>query len=403
MVAFTLATGQRKILLKDASDARYVPTGHLLFLRRGMLFAVPFDAGRLEIHGTPVAVLETVAQALTGGHASDATGAGQYAFASTGTLAWLPGPATPVLPRELVTVDRGGHVSPLPAPVREYDDEVRLSPDGRWLAVTIRTLTEDAPWLYDLGRGTLTPLARGGEAYAPVWSPDGQRLMFSWLEGGQRSLVSQPADGTAPPRALAPGWVVPASFAPDGRQLAALSGDVVGEVVIVTVENGKARVQPFLQTPDREWWPAFSPDGRWLAYGSNVSGRDEVYVRPYPGPGPAQQVSVDTGHSPAWNPSGKELLFVRRVQGATGESSMMAVEFGAGPPVTIGQPRLLFTFYRRALQFSCAPVRCYDVAPDGQRFYVVQTPNPPPPPVVTHVSLIVNWFEDLKAKVPVAK
>ena len=404
IVAFTLATGERRALLKDASDARYLPTGHLLFLRRGTLFAVPFDAERLQVRGAPVAMLETVAQALAGGHASDATGAGQYAVAPTGTLAWLPGPAESVRPSELVTVDRGGNVTLLPAPVRQYGGEVRLSPDGRRLAVKVQTLTEDGVWLYDLGRGTLTPLAQGGEAYAQVWSPDGQRLVTSWLEHGQRSLVSYSADGTAPPRVLAPGRLYPSSFTPDGRQLAAASGPSnSSDIVIVTDEHGKARVAPLLETPYKEWWPAFSPDGRWLAYGSSVSGRDEVYVRPYPGPGPAEQVSIDGGHSPVWHPGGKELLFLGRVPGETGGQFMMAVEFRAGPPVTVGRPRPLFGLKGSALNFSCGPVRCFDISPDGQRFYGIRITTPPPRPVVTHINLIQNWFEELKAKVPTTR
>jgi len=402
VVAFTLATGERKTLLKDASDARYVPTGHLVFLRRGTLFAVPFDADRLEIHGAPVAVLQEVAEAQSGGHAGDCTGAGQFAVAPTGMLAWIPGPGASAQQSRLVTVDRAGLVSVLPAPARDYGGELRLSPDGRRLAVTIKTLTAFGPWVYDLGRGTLTPLAGGGEAYGPAWMPDGQRLLFSWILDGQRSLVSQPADGTAPPQVLIPGRLFPSSLTPDARHVAAVTRSS-GDIVIATLGNGQPSVQPVPQAPRSGKWPAFSPDGRWLAYGSNHSGRDEVYVQPYPGPGPTEQVSVDGGYSPAWHPGGRELLFLRRSPGPPVEFFMMAVEFRAGPPIVIGQPRRLFAFKLRDLGFSCAPLRCYDVAPDGQRFYVVQTPAPPPGPTVTHINLIANWFDELKTKVPVSR
>jgi serine/threonine-protein kinase len=162
IVAQTLATGERKVLLRDAADVRYVPTGHLVFLRRGQLFAVPFDAERVEVRGTPMAVLDAVAQALTAGNSGDVTGAGQFAIAATGTLAWLPGPVAPYEESALVMVDRRGQVSPLSAPLRAYDAAVRLSPDGRRLAATVHTLTEVGAWIYDLGRGTLTPLAGGG-------------------------------------------------------------------------------------------------------------------------------------------------------------------------------------------------------------------------------------------------
>ncbi|MGE5199680.1 MAG: TolB family protein, partial [Rhodospirillaceae bacterium] len=377
-------------------------TGHLVFLRLGTLFAVPFDAERLEVRGAPVAVLQGVAEAQAGGHADDCSGAGQFAVSPTGTLAWIPGPGDLARESRLVAVDRAGRVSALPAPAREYGDEVRLSPDGRRLAVTIKAFTEFGPWVYDLGRRTLTPLAGGGEAYGPAWMPDGQRLLFFWRAAGQWSLVSQPADGTAPPQVLRPGRLFPASLTPDGRHVAtvALSS---GEIAVATLGDGQAGLQPLTQVPRSGKWPAFSPDGRWLAYGSNHSGRDEVYVQPYRGPGPTEQVSVDGGYSPAWHPGGRELLFLRRSPGPPVEFFMMAVEFRAGPPVVIGQPRRLFAFNLRDLGFSCAPLRCYDVSPDGQRFYVVRHPSPPPLPVVTHVKLALHWFDELKTKVPVSK
>ena len=301
-----------------------------------------------------------------------------------------------------MTVDRSGRVSPLPAPARQYSDEVRLSPDGRRLAVSVLTPTEIGPWLYDLGRGSLTPLASGEEMYAPAWSPDGEHLVYSWAAGRRRLLVSQPADGSSPPQVLAPGRIFPSSFAPDGRHLAALTRSF-GDIVIATLQEGRARVEPLLQLPHGELWPAFSPDGRWLAYGSKVSGRDEVYIRSYPGPGPEQQVSIDGGYSPAWHSGGRELVYIRRVTGPAVALEMMAVTLKPKSPLAIGQPRRLFAFDPRVLQFSCAPVRCFDVAPDGQRFYAVQVPKPQPPPVVTHIRLIVNWFEELRTKVPVSK
>jgi serine/threonine-protein kinase len=397
IVALTLATGARKVLLTDAADVRYVPTRHLVFLRRGTLFAVRFDAERLEVRGTPVAVLDTVVQALTAGHSGNVTGAGQFAIAASGTLAWIQGPIVPYPDYALVTVDRHGQVAPLQAPVRTYFASVRVSHNGRRLAVMGHGLTELGLWLYDVGRGALTLLAGGGEASWPVWSPDGQRLVFSWRKDGRQSVASQPADGTAPPQVLLAGAFAPSSWTPDGRHIAVTQGD--RSIVIVTVENGKASAQPVSKTPQTEGWPSFSPDGRWLAYASNVSGRLEVYVRPYPGPGPTEQVSIDGGNSPAWHPNGRELFFLSLLNPA-GRRSMMAVEFATGSPHRLGRPRLLFEFNPTDLRIGCVPVRCYDVAPDGQRFYATQRRSSTPSPMVTHVSLIQNWFEELKAKVP---
>lgn len=416
VVAQTLATGARKVLLKDAVDARYVPTGHLVFMRRGVLFAVAFDAERVEIRGTPIAVLDTVAQALTAGNTDYVTGAGQFAVAATGALAWVPGPVVPYPEARLVTVDRRGQVSPLPAPARSYGPSTRVSPDGQRLAVMIRTLADVGVWLFDVRRGTTTLLARGGEAWIPIWSPDGQQLAFEWLADGERALAVQPADGTAPPQILVPGDLTVSSFSPDGRRVAAVRDS--RDIVVVSVEPGQSRADPVAgPSQHAERWPEFSPDGRWLAYGSDASGRFEVYVRPYPGRGPAEPVSVDGGWSPAWARNGRELFFVS-LPDADGKRQLMSVEFEPGaPPASgsahgvpsaverprIGRPRALFAFDPRDLRLACTPVRCYDVSADGGRFYATRTQATPPPPVVTHISLVMNWLEELKARVPVPR
>jgi len=398
VVAHTPATGARKVLLKDAADARYVSSGHLVFLRRGALFAVPFDAGRLEVRGSPTAVLNAVAQALTAGDSDYVTGAGQFAVAPNGSLAWLPGPVVPYPDAALVVVDRRGQVSPLQAPVRSYGTAARMSPDGRRLAVMIRSLTDVGVWLYDVSRGTTSVLAGGGEAWIPIWSPDGRRLAFAWLKDGRLAPAVQPSDGTAPPQALMDGDITVSSFTPDGRQIAAVRES--RDIVLVSAEPGKSDVRPLTQgTQHIERWPEFSPDGRWLAYGSNVSGRFEVYVRPYPGPGPAEPVSVDGGWSPAWNPSGRELFFVS-LPNQEGRRRLMVADFAPGSPPGIGRPRELFAFDPRELRFACAPVRCFDVARDGQKFYATRAEMPPPPPAVTHINLILNWAEELEAKLP---
>ena len=142
IVVHTIATGMRTVLLKDAVDARYLPSGHLVFMRRGTLFAVPFDAGRLEVQGPAVAVLETVVQALTSSNTADVTGAGQFAVAPTGALAWVRGPVMPYPASALVTVNRRGQVTPLPSSHAATARYLRLSPDGRRLAVVVRDLTE---------------------------------------------------------------------------------------------------------------------------------------------------------------------------------------------------------------------------------------------------------------------
>jgi eukaryotic-like serine/threonine-protein kinase len=403
LVARTLATGERKVLVRDAADGRYVATGHLLFMRRGVLLAVAFDAARLEVRGTPVPVLDAVAQALTGNNTYHMTGAGQFAVSTTGALAWVPSPVVPYPDASLVTVDRQGRVAPLPAAPRAFHNRVSVSPDGRRLAVSIRSLSDVGLAVYDVDRGTLTPLVRGGEATWPVWSPDGRRLAFRWIADGRPSLATEVADGTAPPEVLAPGTALPTWVSSDGRQAMAVTTPAY-HVVTLTRENGLAREERVLQTSGFDGWPAISPDGRWLAYASDASGRSEVYVRPYPGAGPATPVSIDGGSSPAWNPNGRELFFIGAADPA-GRDRMMAVDVTPGPgaavPPGIGRPRVLFDFDNRDLNMAALPARCFDVAPGGLGFFALRYGPPSPPPVVTHVNLILNWFEELRAKVPI--
>jgi dipeptidyl aminopeptidase/acylaminoacyl peptidase len=273
---------------------------------------------------------------------------------------------------------------------------VRISPDGRRLAVTIRGLTEESLWSVDLGRGVLARVTAGGEATWPLWGPDGQHLAFSWLTRGRRELVRQQTDRSEPPEVLATVKADIVSVSPDGTQLAAARD---GDVMILTLGPGEPSTIPFLQTPDRELFPEFSPDGRWLAYASPVTGRFEVYVQAYPRPGPVYRVSVDGGHNLAWHPNGRGLFFIS-LRDRDRRRRMMSVAFEAGAPQRLGSPRALFAFDDSALKFVCEPARCYDVSPDGQRFYLAQPLAPPPPPVVTHINLIQNWVEELKAKVP---
>ncbi len=397
VVAEPLPTGERKVVLRDAVDARFVrATGHLVFLRRGVLYGVPFDADKLQRLGPEAPVLDVVAQALTAGNSADVTGAGQFAIAPTGTLAWLSGPVVPPPQGRLVTVDRRGQVTALPAPPRSYGPELRLSPDQRRLAVVVRTLTEHGLWVHELTRpAPLLPLTTEGEVAWPVWGPGGQELFFKWLKDGRSALATQSADGATPPRVLVSGNVSPSSFAPDGRIGAVRDNR---DLVVVTEQNGKARMEPLMQTPNIERWPEFSPDGHWLLYGSNMSGRGEIYVRPFPGSGEAIPVSVEGGWSPAWHPSGREIFF-ESLPDPGGKRRMIVVAFTPGSPPTIGHPTDLFSFAPRDLLMACTQVRCYDVARDGQRFYAVQQ-SFPPPPVVTHINLIQNWAEELKAKVP---
>jgi serine/threonine-protein kinase len=402
IVAQDLRSGERKVLLRDAADARHVPSGHLVFLRRGALFAARLDLSSLEVRGAPVPLAETVSQALTAGHTGNVTGAGQLSVAPSGALAYVEGPVLPHRVWALASVDRRGRAEPLPAPVRSYTGPLDVSPDGRRLAANVHGLTEEGVWVYDFARGTLNRLTPPGEAFWPRWSPDGSRVAFSWLSEGRKQLAWQRADGATPPEVVWPpggsagigASIAPSSWSPDGRQVVLTRG---GDLWVASVGGSQAELRPVSQTPQVEQWPALSPDGRRLAYASDVSGRFEVYVQPWPGPGPSERASLDGGESPAWGPGGRELFFLSPPD-ASGSRRMMTVDVRDSPTLDLGQPRELFSFPFPELRFACEPARCYAVAPDGRHFYVLrQVPQPPTPPV-TQVHLVLGWAEELKAR-----
>jgi eukaryotic-like serine/threonine-protein kinase len=400
IVALVPGTATSKLVLRHAADARFVPTGHLVFLRQGTLFAVRFDPDRLEVQGAPVPMLDSVSQAVIGNHAADVTSAGQFAVSTVGTLAWIPAAPVSAPVRTLVSVDRQGRVSMPVMPPRTYGVRVRLAPGGRELAVSIWSTDRTGLWTHDLARpGTLAQLLEDGEASCPIWTPDGQRITFWWNKNGRRSVAWQPADGTAAPEVLAPGDLEPSSWTPDGRQLAAVNFSG-GDAVIVTRDGQGTSTKPLPRAPNsRIWWPEFSPDGRWLAYGSDESGRFEVYVRPYPGLGQATQVSTDGGIDPAWRPDGRALFFLLHSD-KSGVFRMMEAEFQPDSPA---RPRQLFEFVGTELLFAAFHVRPYDVAPDGKGFFVLQNQPLSPSPVATQINLIQDWFEELKAKAPVRR
>ncbi len=390
VVAEVLATGERRVLLREAADARFVSPGHLIFLRRGTLFGVGFDLSRLEVHGTPVPVLENVTQALTGANAYDVTGAGHFSVSSSGALAYLPGPPVPPPDADLVGADRQGRVRVLGAPRRNYSPAVALSLSARRLVGVSATLTEKWLWTYEIETGKSLRLPAPGDLRWPRWTPDGQRISFEW----KGDVAWQGIDGATAPESLWAGAASLSSWSPDGRRAALLEG---GDIRIGTLENGKLTVAPWLQTPAEERWPEISPDGRWIAYGSDASGRFEVYVQPFPGPGPRQLVSVDGGESPAWNPAGRELFFLSPRD--SGKRQMMVVDLHAGSELTLGRPRPLFDFPEPPVRFGCANLRCYAVSPDGKTFYGTQYVSAPSFPPVTKIHLVQNWAEELRARV----
>ncbi len=311
-------------------------------------------------------------------------GAAAYAVSAAGALAYAPGAAGSQR-IEAVWADRRGVLQPLPAPPRDFD-QLRLSPDGRHLAITVRGDNPDI-WVGEVGRGTLTRLTfEPFEDETAVWSPDGKQIAFAASRGtgagASRQLLRKPADGSGSEEMLfrGDGHSHVSDWARDGgalvftEQVAATGVDIW----ILPLEGERKR-RPFLQTPFNENWPRLSPDGRWLAYQSNESGRNEVYVQPFPGPGGKWQVSTDGGARPVWAASGRELFY------RYGERIMVApVEPGSS--FSAGTPSVLFEG-----RFEEA----YDLAPDGKRFLMLRTQDAA---LVPQLNVVLGWTEELERR-----
>ena len=375
-----LETGEHRVLIEGASFARYSPTGHIVYAREGQLEAAPFDLDRLEVTGQPVPLSLEVSTVTM-------LGTAHFSLARDGSLAYVPagGPTE----KTLVWVDRNGWTRPLTEARRAYDTP-RLSPDGKRLAVTIGDERAHI-WVYDLERDALTRLS-GPDGNVPIWTPDGERVTFkSGVETPE--IVWQKADGGSTPEKLTSLTNYnsdPNSWSPDGKWLAFTDSDPKSgaDIWLLSLE-GERKARPFLQTPASEAGGVFSLDGRWIAYDSNESGRREVYLQPFPGPGAKWQVSTEGGRQSVWARNGREIFY------RSGDK-MMAVEVQTEPSFRLSKPKMLFEGRYEGADgwFGYAN---YDVTADGQRFLMIRSEEEPAP---TRIRVVLNWAEELKAKVP---
>jgi Tol biopolymer transport system component len=379
---YSTRTGERRDLVPAGTYPRYAASGHLVYAQAGSLMAVPFQPQRLEVTGPPVTVVEGVQQSAFGG-------AADYSISATGTLVYLS--AGTQSQRKLVWVSRSGAEQALATPPRLYDWP-QLSPDGR------RVVMEIGPqlWLYDLTRDTLTPFTfEGNLNQAPVWTPDGTRIVFNSNKEGPRNLFWQLADGSSGPQRVGASQSaqIPRSWSPDGKLLAfhEATPGTGRDIWVLRLSDHKA--EPFLRTPFTEGAPSFSPDGRWLAYVSDESGRPEIYAQPYPSTGGKWRISAEGGLEPAWNRNGRELFY-------RNGNKMMAVEVVTQPTFSPGKPKMLFEGQYIASQFPSTGI-AYDVSSDGQRFLMVKETEPPRE--ANQINVVLNWFEDLKRRVPANK
>ena len=400
IVVQSTATGERKNLAQGATQPRYAASGHLLYSQSGTLMAALFDVGRLVLSGAAIPVVEGVMQ-------STSTGSAQYSVSSTGALAYLAG-GVGVNQSRLVWVSRDGEEQVLPAAPHTYTFP-RISPDARRVAVQLAD-QETQVWVYDASRDTLTRLTfEGNVNNVPAWSPDGKRIAFQSNRAGPSNLFWQAADGSGPAERLTTSEYTHGanSFSPDGQLLAITetTPETGRDIWVLSLKDRKA--QPFLKTGYEDTAPKFSPDGKWLAYSSDESGRREVYVQPYPGPGGKWQISTDGGQEPVWNPRGGELFYrsgsrIMAVDVQVGQASRPAPsEDRSGdlslPSFSAGKPRMLFD---GPYLPTTASLPFYDVSPDGQRFLMLK-PVESQASAPTQINVVLNWFEELKRRVPV--
>jgi serine/threonine protein kinase/Tol biopolymer transport system component len=390
IVVQSLTTGERHVLIEGGSEARYVPTGHLVYTIGDGLFAVPFDLDTMTVSGGPVPIVQGVMRTGAGGFAN-------YSVADDGKLIYATGTVA-VATRELVWVYRDGREEPISATPRAYSSP-RLAPDGTKIALNARDEEQDI-WIWDLTRQTLGRLTFGPAFDRfPVWSPDSSRVAYSTepLETDGdflQALDWRAADGTGAPAPLAEsaGQIFPHAFLPDGSGILA-QGDVTGanandDIVLYGLDQERT-VSPLLATEYAEQFPEVSPDGRWLAYSSDESGEHQVYVRPFPDVGAGRwQVSTDGGIFPRWSSDGQELFYI------SGDA-MMAVAVEAGTSFTPGNPEMLFE--GPYLNAPGAGGRTYDVDRNSERFLMIK---PLDAATSTRVIIVQNWFEELRRLVP---
>jgi serine/threonine-protein kinase len=356
-------------------------------VHQGALYGASFDPSRLELRGAAVQLLQDVA-------ANPATGGGQFDFSSTGTFVYAAGKRA-AQARQVVWMDNSGRMQPLLAIPGAYAIP-RLSPDGTKLAY----LDGADIYVYDTERDAPIRLTFTGHAGTPVWAPDSRHILFNSIEKGF-SFFWMRSDGAGEPQQIlgSQNLMVPSSFSPSGRlayreQEADTGSDLWTLPLDLTHPDHPipGQAEPFLRTPHDETGPLFSPDGRWIAYRSNESGNDEVYVRPFPNAnGGKWQISSGGGLYALWSNNGRELFY------ETPDSQIMVVEYSVADGSFVpGKPRL----WSEKRLFYAGSVNL-DLAPDGKRFAVLALPDTPPGEKGTvHVTMLLNFFDELKRRIP---
>jgi len=391
----SLQSGERKVVQRGGYYPQYLPSGHLVYMHQGTLFAALFDPDRLELTTQPVPAIESVA-------ASPNFGGAQFHFSQNGSVVYIPGTnANPLV--SIQWMDHAGKTQPLrPTPGHYFD--LRFSPDGRRVAISDIDQQQDV-WVYEWARDTMSrftydPLS---DRY-PVWTPDGRRIAFASVRANKSSysVYWQRVDGTGEPQRLTEGRSnqIPMSWHPSGKSLAfrEIQPQTGWDIMILPMDGDEAsgwkagKPTVFLATPFIESEAAFSPDGRWLAYQSDESGKNEVYVRPFPSREGKWQVSTAGGEYPTWSPNQKEMFY------RTADQRIWVAPYTVeGDSFRPDKPRLWsdVPFTDRG-----ARIRNFDLHSDGQRFAVLKASQTQAENKLDKVTFIFNFFDELRRIAP---
>jgi serine/threonine-protein kinase len=383
IVAQTLGAGEHRVIVKGGHAPHYSSEAGLLFYSRlGELFAVPWTPSQSDLgRAVPVAAPEHTR--MTGNE-----GVGGYAVSANGTLLYLAG-GRAYNANRLVWVDRAGKQEFPALPERDYEAVV-MSPDGRRAVVQLREGTTGL-WLYDIGRGALTPIGpSAGSSQSPQWTFDGSRVVYRSTQAGLRNLFWRSVDGTGGEERLLtkPDVIQSAtSVSPDGHWVVFNENsaqEVAGVGIWVAQLEGNHESHRLLPTGAGESDGQISPDGHWIAYQMPVSSRQEIYVAPFPGSGPRHQVSVDGGEEPLWSRDGRELFFQN---GAV----LMSASVTPSTAFSSGTPRPVFEGrYVKSVNGQTP----WAVTTDGKRFLRIQKAEPDR--AITAIDIVLNWFAELK-------
>jgi Tol biopolymer transport system component len=398
IVFVSLKTGERKTVYRGGFFGRYLSSGHLVFLRQNTLFAAPFDLKRLALTAVPQPVIEEVNSTVRGGGDFDSSRNGTVVYVSS------KGPSSD---RQIAWLDSTGQTKPLQETPGHYEGP-RFSPDGKRLAIELAAGPVQADiWVKDLERDTMSRLTHlPGRSNVPLWTPDGRGIVFITRYHEAPGIYWVRADGTGEPQLLMGvdgKMLFPSSISPDGKRLAYTQFYPDGRVEIWTapVEGDSehprlGKPEAFLQTSFSESHPVFSPDGRWLAYASNESGTEELYVRSFPGPGGKVQISTGGGSYPIWSRKEHKLYFL------TADWRIMVLDYSVnGDSFVPGKPQM---WSSRSLIYM-GGLYPYDLASDGKRFAVLLDAAGAEQEQKRTESVVVlmNFFEELRRKVPTGK